>query len=50
MTMYPLSPCRQTQHSVQFYADMGPAVRQVLREKEQAVMALQETVEVYMYI
>lgn len=34
------------QQMVQFYTDMDPASRQILQEKEQAVMALQETVEV----
>ncbi|GLD67491.1 sperm flagellar protein 1 [Lates japonicus] len=35
------------QHTVQFYTDMDPTLRTVLQEKEQAVMALQETVEVH---
>ncbi|GLD66531.1 sperm flagellar protein 1 [Lates japonicus] len=34
------------QHTVQFYTDMDPTLRTVLQEKEQAVMALQETVEI----
>ncbi|KAG8000075.1 Sperm flagellar protein 1 [Nibea albiflora] len=34
------------QNTVQFYTDMDPKLRQILREKEQAVMDLQETVEI----
>ncbi|XP_042357488.1 sperm flagellar protein 1 [Plectropomus leopardus] len=34
------------QHAAQFYSDMDPALRLFLQEKEQAVMALQETVEI----
>ncbi|KAF7652534.1 hypothetical protein LDENG_00094970 [Lucifuga dentata] len=34
------------QHSVQLFSDMEPAVRVLLQEKEQALMALQETVEI----
>ncbi|XP_075874778.1 sperm flagellar protein 1 isoform X2 [Nelusetta ayraudi] len=34
------------QQTVQFYTDMDPAFRQILQEKEQAVAALQETVEI----
>ncbi|XP_018543752.1 sperm flagellar protein 1 [Lates calcarifer] len=34
------------QHTVQFYTDMDPTLRTILQEKEQAVMALQETVEI----
>ncbi|KAE8280576.1 Sperm flagellar protein 1 [Larimichthys crocea] len=34
------------QNAVQFYTDMDPKLRQILREKEQAVMDLQETVEI----
>ncbi|XP_023266395.1 sperm flagellar protein 1 [Seriola lalandi dorsalis] len=33
-------------HTVQFYTDMDPTFRTILQEKEQAVMALQETVEI----
>ncbi|XP_044228932.1 sperm flagellar protein 1 isoform X2 [Thunnus albacares] len=32
--------------TVQFYSDMDPTLRLILQEKEQAVMALQETVEI----
>ncbi|XP_054455892.1 sperm flagellar protein 1 [Anoplopoma fimbria] len=34
------------QHTAQFYPDMDPSLRRLLQEKEQAVMALQETVEI----
>ncbi|XP_031695950.1 sperm flagellar protein 1 [Anarrhichthys ocellatus] len=34
------------QHTAQFYPDMDPTLRLLLHEKEQAVMALQETVEI----
>ncbi|XP_077438786.1 sperm flagellar protein 1 isoform X3 [Vanacampus margaritifer] len=34
------------QHAAQFYANLDPAVRQILKEKEHAAMALQETVEI----
>ncbi|XP_070772676.1 sperm flagellar protein 1 [Enoplosus armatus] len=34
------------QHTAQFYSDMDPTFRLILQEKEQAVMALQETVEI----
>ncbi|KAM9345362.1 sperm flagellar protein 1 [Symphorus nematophorus] len=34
------------QHSPQFYSDVDPTFRLILQEKEQAVMALQETVEI----
>ncbi|KAM7408812.1 hypothetical protein PAMA_002505 [Pampus argenteus] len=34
------------QQRVQFYSDMDPTLRFILQEKEQAVMALQETVEI----
>ncbi|XP_039994378.1 sperm flagellar protein 1 isoform X2 [Xiphias gladius] len=34
------------QHTVQFYTDMDPSLRMILQEKEQAVMALKETVEI----
>ncbi|XP_051273549.1 sperm flagellar protein 1 [Dicentrarchus labrax] len=34
------------QHTAQFYANMDPTYRLILQEKEQAVMALQETVEI----
>nr|XP_046258532.1 sperm flagellar protein 1 [Scatophagus argus] len=34
------------QHTVQFYTDMDPTLRLILQEKEQAVLALQETVEI----
>ncbi|XP_029377662.1 sperm flagellar protein 1 [Echeneis naucrates] len=34
------------QRKVQFYIDMDPSFRIILQEKEQAVMALQETVEI----
>ncbi|KAK2921934.1 sperm flagellar protein 1 [Channa argus] len=34
------------QQTVQFYTDMDPTVRQILQEKDQEVMALQETVEI----
>ncbi|KAM7385662.1 hypothetical protein PAMP_001734 [Pampus punctatissimus] len=34
------------QQQVQFYSDMDPTLRLILQEKEQAVMALQETVEI----
>ncbi|XP_044070639.1 sperm flagellar protein 1 [Siniperca chuatsi] len=34
------------QHTAQFYSDMDPTFRLILHEKEQAVMALQETVEI----
>lgn len=35
------------QPAVLCYSDMDPAFRLILQEKEQAVMALQETVEVH---
>ncbi|XP_049456464.1 sperm flagellar protein 1 [Epinephelus fuscoguttatus] len=34
------------QHAAQFYSNMDPSLRLFLQEKEQAVMALQETVEI----
>ncbi|XP_076599838.1 sperm flagellar protein 1 [Chaetodon auriga] len=34
------------QHTAQCYSDMDPTFRLILQEKEQAVMALQETVEI----
>ncbi|XP_024153421.1 sperm flagellar protein 1 isoform X2 [Oryzias melastigma] len=34
------------QHAVKFYPDMDPNLRLLLQEKEQAVMSLQETVEI----
>ncbi|XP_008295821.1 sperm flagellar protein 1 [Stegastes partitus] len=34
------------QHTVQFYSDMDRTFQLILQEKEQAVMALQETVEI----
>ncbi|XP_068573796.1 sperm flagellar protein 1 [Cebidichthys violaceus] len=34
------------QHTAQFHPDMDPTFRLLLQEKEQAVMALQETVEI----
>ncbi|XP_061646729.1 sperm flagellar protein 1 isoform X2 [Phyllopteryx taeniolatus] len=34
------------QHTAQFYSNLDPAVRQLLKEKEHAAMALQETVEI----
>ncbi|XP_041866617.1 sperm flagellar protein 1 isoform X2 [Melanotaenia boesemani] len=34
------------QHAVKLYSDMDPTFRLILQEKEQAVMALQETVEI----
>ncbi|XP_077351481.1 sperm flagellar protein 1 isoform X1 [Festucalex cinctus] len=34
------------QHAAQFYANLDPAVRQILKEKEHAAMALKETVEI----
>ncbi|XP_029305594.1 sperm flagellar protein 1 [Cottoperca gobio] len=34
------------QYTSQFYSDMDPTLRLILQEKEQAVMALQETVEI----
>lgn len=34
------------EHTVQIYTDMDPAIQLILQEKEQTVMALQETVEV----
>ncbi|XP_031159987.1 sperm flagellar protein 1 isoform X2 [Sander lucioperca] len=34
------------QQTAQFYSDMDPTLRLILQEKEQAVMALQETVEI----
>ncbi|XP_040905804.1 sperm flagellar protein 1 [Toxotes jaculatrix] len=34
------------QNTIQFYTDMDPTLRIILQEKEQAVMALQETVEI----
>ncbi|XP_038593503.1 sperm flagellar protein 1 isoform X2 [Micropterus salmoides] len=34
------------QHTAQFYSDMDPTFRLILQEKDQAVMALQETVEI----
>ncbi|XP_034753915.1 sperm flagellar protein 1 isoform X2 [Etheostoma cragini] len=34
------------QQTAQFYSDMDPSLRLILQEKEQAVMALQETVEI----
>lgn len=39
--------CRKIQHTAQFYSNLDPAVRQILKEKEHAAMALQETVEVH---
>ncbi|XP_068183906.1 sperm flagellar protein 1 [Antennarius striatus] len=36
----------QMEQTVQFYTEMDPAVRLILQEKEQAVIALQETVEI----
>lgn len=30
----------------QFYTDMDPTLRQILQEKEQTILALQQTVEV----
>ncbi|XP_037638320.1 sperm flagellar protein 1 [Sebastes umbrosus] len=33
-------------HTVQFYSDMDPTLQLILQEKEQAVMALKETVEI----
>ncbi|XP_026211709.1 sperm flagellar protein 1 [Anabas testudineus] len=33
-------------HTVQFYTDMDPSFQIILQEKEQTVMALQETVEI----
>ncbi|XP_071336872.1 sperm flagellar protein 1 [Trachinotus anak] len=36
----------KSQHTVQFYTDMDPTLRTILQEKEQSVMALQETVEI----
>uniref|UniRef100_UPI0037E79C65 sperm flagellar protein 1 n=1 Tax=Semicossyphus pulcher TaxID=241346 RepID=UPI0037E79C65 len=36
----------KVQQTAQFYPDMDPALRLILREKEKAVMALQETVEI----
>lgn len=35
------------QHTVQLYSDLDPTFRLILQEKEQAVMDLQETVEVH---
>ncbi|AWP14075.1 putative sperm flagellar protein 1 isoform 2 [Scophthalmus maximus] len=34
------------EHTVEFYTDMDPTLRIILQEKEQAVMGLQETVEI----
>ncbi|XP_028982740.1 sperm flagellar protein 1 [Betta splendens] len=36
----------KAQQTVQFYTDMDPGLRLILQEKDQAVMALQETVEI----
>nr|XP_020457418.1 sperm flagellar protein 1 isoform X2 [Monopterus albus] len=36
----------QQQHKVQFYTDMDPTSQQILQEKEQDILALQETVEI----
>uniref|UniRef100_A0A3Q3WJF8 Calponin-homology (CH) domain-containing protein n=1 Tax=Mola mola TaxID=94237 RepID=A0A3Q3WJF8_MOLML len=36
----------EVQQTVQFHRDMEPVFQQMLQEKEQAVMALQETVEI----
>lgn len=38
--------CSKAPHTVQFYTDMDPSFQIILQEKEQTVMALQETVEV----
>ncbi|XP_004077227.1 sperm flagellar protein 1 [Oryzias latipes] len=36
----------KVQHAVRFYSDMDPSLRLILQEKEQAVLSLQETVEI----
>lgn len=35
------------QHTVQLYTDVDPSFRLIQQDKEQAIMALQETVEVH---
>ncbi|XP_077469676.1 sperm flagellar protein 1 [Stigmatopora argus] len=41
-----LETCSKIQHTAQFYSNLDPAVRQILKEKEHGAMALQETVEI----
>ncbi|XP_053730958.1 sperm flagellar protein 1 isoform X3 [Synchiropus splendidus] len=46
MTREDMKKFRKQQLSGQLYTDMEPSVRQILEEKDQAIMALQETVEI----
>ncbi|XP_077585991.1 sperm flagellar protein 1 [Stigmatopora nigra] len=41
-----METCSKIQHAAQFYSNLDPVVRQILKEKEHGVMALQETVEI----